>query len=220
MQIQISWLLRSQLIWIYTVCKSRAYHPGSAGLGLIWLMISETIIQILCSFEPWFLKVLYNYSVHQREEWLGEAKVSYILHHRGLQLILAYSWARPAILAAGKGIAGMFLFLLFLHFHSFSFLPCFSLSSPLLSLLSLFSLSVRVDTKWPTRKGQRVVKPQLNQSINLYTKAMIPHDYWKCHANIQFIRAMIPLDSWKCHTHTLFIWVMIPKSIIQILCLL
>ena len=32
-QIQIRWLLRSQLIWIYTVYKGRAY-PGSAGLGL------------------------------------------------------------------------------------------------------------------------------------------------------------------------------------------
>ena len=33
-QIQISWLLRSQLIWTYTVCKGRVY-PGSAGLGLM-----------------------------------------------------------------------------------------------------------------------------------------------------------------------------------------
>ena len=32
-QIQISWLHRSQLIWIYTVCKGSVY-PGSAGLGL------------------------------------------------------------------------------------------------------------------------------------------------------------------------------------------
>ena len=32
--IQISWLLRSQLIWIYTVCKGRVYR-GSAGQGLI-----------------------------------------------------------------------------------------------------------------------------------------------------------------------------------------
>ena len=39
---------------------------------------------------------------------------------RGIQLILAYSWARPAILVAGKGRGGMFLFLLFLHFHSCS----------------------------------------------------------------------------------------------------
>ena len=47
-------------------------------------------------------------------------KVLCILHHRGVQLILAYSWARPAILVAGKGRGGMFLFLLFLHFHSCS----------------------------------------------------------------------------------------------------
>ena len=32
-QIQISWLLRSQLIWINTVCKGNVY-PGSAGQGL------------------------------------------------------------------------------------------------------------------------------------------------------------------------------------------
>ena len=37
-----------------------------------------------------------------------------------IQLILAYSWARPAILVAGKGRWGIFLFLLFLHFHSCS----------------------------------------------------------------------------------------------------
>ena len=52
--------------------------------------------------------------------WSGGAKVSCILCHRGVQLILAYSWARPAILVAGKGWGGMFLFLLFLHFHSCS----------------------------------------------------------------------------------------------------
>ena len=52
--------------------------------------------------------------------WSGGAKVLCILHHRGVQLILAYSWARPAILVAGKGRGGMFLFLLFLHFHSCS----------------------------------------------------------------------------------------------------
>ena len=43
-----------------------------------------------------------------------------IIHHWGVQLILAYSWARPAILVVGKGRGGMFLFLLFLHFHSCS----------------------------------------------------------------------------------------------------
>ena len=37
------------------------------------------------------------------------AKVSCIIPHRRIQLILAYSWARPAILEAGKGRGGMFL---------------------------------------------------------------------------------------------------------------
>ena len=74
--------------------------------------------------------------------WSGGAKVLCILHHWGVQLILAYSWARPAILVVGKGRGGMFLFLLFLHF-----LSCPSLSSPQLSLLSLFSLSLGDDTK-------------------------------------------------------------------------
>ena len=47
-----------------------------------------------------------------------------ILRHQGVKLILAYSWARPAILVAGKGRGGMLLFLLFLHFNScFSFFP-------------------------------------------------------------------------------------------------
>ena len=33
--------------------------------------------------------------------WLGEAKVSCSFCHQGAQLILAYSWARLAVLAAG-----------------------------------------------------------------------------------------------------------------------
>ena len=56
---------------------------------------------------------------------------------------MAYSWARPAILAAGKGTGAMFICLLFLHCPSFSFLPYPSLSC----LLSLFSLSLGDDTK-------------------------------------------------------------------------
>ena len=82
--------------------------------------------------------------------WLGEAEGSYRFCHRGAQLILAYSWARPAVLAAGKGREGMLLFLLFLHFLSFPFfrpIPHPSLSSPLLSLLSVFFLSLGDDTK-------------------------------------------------------------------------
>ena len=73
--------------------------------------------------------------------WLGGAKVLCILHHRGVQLILAYSWARPAILVAGKGRGGMFLFLLFLHFHScssFFSVPLFHLLYCLFYLFSPF----------------------------------------------------------------------------------
>ena len=59
-----------------------------------------------------------------REGWSGGAKVSCSLRHRGVQLILAYNWARPVTLVAGKGRGGMFSFLLFLHFHSrSSFFP-------------------------------------------------------------------------------------------------
>ena len=100
--------------------------------------------------------------------WLSEAKVSCILLHRGIQLILtkiwgrpanlelcillhrgvqlilANSWGRPANLAVAKsrrGGGGIFLFLLFLHFHqfsSFSPVPLFHLLYYLFYLL-LFS---------------------------------------------------------------------------------
>ena len=87
-----------------------------------------------------------------------------ILHHWGVQLILTCSWARPAILAAGKGRGGMFLFLLFFHCHSFSFLLYPSLSSP---LLSLFSLSLGDDTKWPTRVDVSLNPNTINQKNRL-----------------------------------------------------
>ena len=79
--------------------------------------------------------------------WLGVAKVTGILPHWGVQLILASSRARPAILLAGKGRGGMFLFLLFLHFHScYSFFP-----DPLFHLLYylfyIFSPFLWDDTK-------------------------------------------------------------------------
>ena len=78
---------------------------------------------------------------------VGGAKVLCILHHWGVQLILAYSQARLAILVVGKGRGGMFLFLLFLHFHSCSSFFPVPLFHLLYSLLPLFSLSLGDDTK-------------------------------------------------------------------------
>ena len=75
------------------------------------------------------------------------AKVSCILRHWGVQLILAYSWARPAILVASKGKGwGVFISSVSSLSALFLFFPCPSLSSPLLSYLSLFSLSPGDDT--------------------------------------------------------------------------
>ena len=62
--------------------------------------------------------------------------------------ILAYSWARSAILAADKGRGEMFfIFSVSSLAFIFLFLPHPSLSSLSLSLLSLFSLSLGDDTK-------------------------------------------------------------------------
>ena len=49
----------------------------------------------------------------------------------------------------------------------FFILHCPSLSSPLLSLLSLFSLSLGDDAKWPTRVDVSL-NPQHNQSIKVF----------------------------------------------------
>ena len=84
----------------------------------------------------------------ERCGWSGGAKVSCILCHRGVQLILAYSWARPAILVVGKGRGGnVFISSVSSLSFLFLFLPCSSLSSLRLSLLTLFSLSQGDDTK-------------------------------------------------------------------------
>ena len=93
--------------------------------------------------------------------WSDGVKVSCVLRYLGVQLILAYSWARPAILVAGKGRGGMFLFLLFLHFHSCSSffpVPLFHLLCYIFYLFSPFHKM--------TYKGLCVIKPQHNQSMN------------------------------------------------------
>ena len=96
------------------------------------------------SFRPIFLKFYrcfnHNPKIHMWR-WSGGAKVSCVSRHRCVQLILAYSWARPAILVAGKRRKGMFLFLWFLYFHSCSSffpVPLFHLFYYLFCLFSPF----------------------------------------------------------------------------------
>ena len=80
--------------------------------------------------------------------WWGGVKVSCILFHQGVQLILVYRWVRPAILVAGKGRGGnVFISSVSSLSFLFLFLLCSSLSSVLLSFLSFFSLSLGDDTK-------------------------------------------------------------------------
>ena len=95
--------------------------------------------------------------------WWGGAKVLCILCHQGVQLILAYNWARPAILVAGKGRGGMFLFLMSLHFYSCSSFFLFPLFHLFYYLFYLFSPFL-----WETTQNDpqswRVVKPQHSQN--------------------------------------------------------
>ena len=101
-----------------------------------------------------------------QSSWGGGAKVSCILCHWGVQLILAYSWARPAILVVDKGRGGE----CFYFFCFFSFIPVplsslfLSFISSIISSFSFLPFSGRQHKL--TRKGWHVVKPQHNQSIN------------------------------------------------------
>ena len=100
------------------------------------------------------------------QEWHGvwsDGGVSCILRHRGIQLILAYSWAKPAILVAGNGRGGwggwnVFMYSLSSLLFLFLFLPSSSFIS---STISFLPFSGRWDKM--TNKGWRVVKPQHNQ---------------------------------------------------------
>ena len=91
------------------------------------------------------IRVKIIFLFHFRGGWVvRRCHVSYFTG--GVQLILAYSWARPAILVAGKSRGGAGGFISSVSSLSFLilFLPCPSLSS---LLLSLFSLSLGDDTK-------------------------------------------------------------------------
>ena len=95
---------------------------------------------------------------------LGGAKVSCILRHRGVQLILAYRWAKYAILVAGKGRGGCYYFFCFFTFIPVPFSSLFlSFISSTISSISFLPFSGRRHKM--TRKGWRVVKSKHNQLL-------------------------------------------------------
>ena len=143
-EVKVSWILHHQgvqLILAYSWARPAILEAGKVRGGMFYYffcfftfihfrlsplclyIISSTILSLFSLFPG----------------WSGGAKVLCILHHWGVQLILAYSWARPAILVVGKGRGGMFLFLLFLHFHSCSSFFPIPLFHLLYSLFYLFS---------------------------------------------------------------------------------
>ena len=93
---------------------------------------------------------------------VGCAKASLILRHRGVQLILTYSWARPASLVAGKGRGGFFFY--FFCFFTFILVPLFFLSLSFTPQLSFYLLSPFSGRRHKTtHKGWCAIKPQRNQ---------------------------------------------------------
>ena len=95
-------------------------------------------------------------------------RVSYV------HLILADSWASPVILVAGKDRGVMFLFLLFLNFHSCSSFVPVHLFHLLYYFVYLLSLSLGDDAKWPTRVDMSL-KPNTTNTFNKIYKGCL----WK-----------------------------------------
>ena len=139
MQIQISWLLQkpvgffgSQLIWFYTVCK------GSVSLDSAW---HGLITKCLDTITPYYTcaKICW---VRQR------CHVSYITvsSNRDLHTVGQGLLSLQQVRVEGEIFISSVSSLSFIFF----LLPYPRHSSPLLSLLSIFSLSLGDDTKWPT----------------------------------------------------------------------
>ena len=137
----------------------------------------------ICPFDHSFKWVYARIFMQEEWGWSGVAKVSYILHQWGVQLILAGSWARPAILVSGKGKGrgGMFYFFCF-----FTFIPV------LLSSLSLSFISSTISSIFflplpfsgrrhkMTHKGWRVIKHQHYQSCKRKVSWINKNDLQSC----------------------------------------
>ena len=109
--------------------------------------------------------------------WLGEAKVSCFLHHQSNWYGLIV-WQGLLSLQQVRVEGECFYFFCLLLSFIYLVLTCPSLSSPLLSLLSLFSLSLGDDTKWPTRVDVSLNPNTINQKHFLFVNICSFH--WFC----------------------------------------
>ena len=125
--------------WLIPCPDSWKWLPSLSNATAVSTILAIELFQARCDAAIASCKLLMDHSSHALRNapvnsqllfdnkivggWVvRRCRVSFVT--RGVQLILADSWARPAILVAGKGREVMFLFLLFLHFHScFSFFP-------------------------------------------------------------------------------------------------
>ena len=105
----------------------------------------------------------------------GVAKVSCILHHRGIQLILSHSWARFVILQAGKGRSKCFYFCFFpfIPFACSSFFPV-----PLFHLLYCLFSPFLWETTQNDPQGLTCSKTQHNQSVKNQAIPTFPCGWW------------------------------------------
>ena len=113
-----------------------------------WL---QTLYDVLCRIKSGYLSLYENFNAINTlclfftvqlcctGSSFGIVYRCILLIHWGVQLILAYSWARPALLVVGKGRGEMCFFLLFLHLHSCSSFFPVPLFHLLYSLFYLFS---------------------------------------------------------------------------------
>ena len=101
-------------------------------------------------------------SPHKQGGWSGVAKVSCILCHLGVQLILVYSSARLVILVAGRDRGQCFYFF---YFFSFILVPLSSLTLSFITISSVSFLPFSGRRHKITHKGWRVIKPKHNQIL-------------------------------------------------------
>ena len=111
-KIPFSWKISKCLLNFYPACY---FYPPTLlhTYNLLKIKVPDTTAyDIFISFCVCFSEKIRLYfscesaARHIIQGWLGEAKVLCILYHWAIQLILAYSLARPAILAVGKDRGG------------------------------------------------------------------------------------------------------------------